>query len=182
MGRAKEKHESTEARHRLHRCPGRLRRSTGISSISHQSIELRFLTIAEIDSIFYTVAWTWRGSVVRIISARRARNEERRDYRSLHGRGKNLERCAVVARAGKRISRRSWRSTEAELEASIDHEEEGEVDWSTLSVELPRPKVAFTMRYDPEVPRWFRAQGAGYQTRINAVLKAYIDAQAKKSA
>lgn len=69
--------------------------------------------------------------------------------------------------------------TEDELEASIDHEEEGEVDWSTLSVELPRPKVAFTMRYDQDVLEWFRAQGAGYQTKINAVLKSYINARSK---
>lgn len=72
--------------------------------------------------------------------------------------------------------------TEEELEASIDHEEEGEVDWSTLSVELPQPKVAFTMRYDRDVLEWFRAQGPGYQTRINAVLKTYIQAQSKKTA
>lgn len=67
--------------------------------------------------------------------------------------------------------------TEAELEASIDQQEEGEVDWTTLTVELPRPKVAFTMRYDPEVLEWFRKQGPGYQTKINAVLKSYMTSQ-----
>ena len=69
--------------------------------------------------------------------------------------------------------------TEEELEASIDREEEGEVDWSTLSVELPRPKVAFTMRYDQDVLEWFRKQGPGYQSKINAVLKSYITANSK---
>jgi len=72
--------------------------------------------------------------------------------------------------------------SEEELEASIDHEEEGRVDWSKVTVELPRPKVAFTMRYDPEILDWFRAQGKGYQSKINAVLLAYIDAQKKKIA
>ena len=74
--------------------------------------------------------------------------------------------------------------TEEELEASIDYEEEGEVDWSTLSIELPKPrrKVSFTMRYDPDILDWFRGGGSGYQTRMNAVLRAYIDAQSKKSA
>jgi uncharacterized protein (DUF4415 family) len=72
--------------------------------------------------------------------------------------------------------------TEEELEASIDYEEEGVVDWSKASVELPRPKVSFTMRYDPEILEWFREQGQGYQSKMNAVLKAYIDAQDKKIA
>jgi uncharacterized protein (DUF4415 family) len=71
--------------------------------------------------------------------------------------------------------------TEEELEASIDHEEEGEPLWDTTIVGLPRPKVSFTMRYDPEILEWFRAQGPGYQTKINAVLKSYIQAQAKKA-
>jgi uncharacterized protein (DUF4415 family) len=32
------------------------------------------------------------------------------------------------------------------------------------------------LRIDAEVLEWFKAQGAGYQTRINAVLKAYREA------
>lgn len=71
--------------------------------------------------------------------------------------------------------------TEEELEASIDYEEEGEPLWDTITVESPRPKVALTIRYDPEVLEWFRAQGPGYQTKINAVLKSYIQAQSKKA-
>ena len=31
-------------------------------------------------------------------------------------------------------------------------------------------------RLDAEVVRWFREQGRGYQTRINAVLRAYYEA------
>ena len=38
----------------------------------------------------------------------------------------------------------------------------------------PRPaKESISLRVDPEVLGWFRAQGPGWQTRINAVLKAY---------
>jgi len=47
--------------------------------------ELRYLTTAEIDDIFYTVVWTQRGDIRRIISARRASHAERRNYRSIHG-------------------------------------------------------------------------------------------------
>jgi uncharacterized protein len=48
--------------------------------------EKRFLRIAELEGRLIAVAWTPRGEdVVRIISARRARNEEKRAYRQLHG-------------------------------------------------------------------------------------------------
>ncbi|MBX3069970.1 MAG: BrnT family toxin [Thermomicrobiales bacterium] len=55
-----------------------------ISTKSVSSSEPRFLTTGEIDGVFYTVVWTWRGGAVRIISARRSRDAERRDYRSIH--------------------------------------------------------------------------------------------------
>jgi uncharacterized protein (DUF4415 family) len=37
-------------------------------------------------------------------------------------------------------------------------------------------KEAISLRLDAEVLDWFRARGPGYQTRINAVLRAYKDA------
>lgn len=48
-------------------------------------------------------------------------------------------------------------------------------------VELPKPKMPITIRVDPEVLEWFRGKGARYQTRINAVLKAYVQAHKKAS-
>ena len=39
-----------------------------------------------------------------------------------------------------------------------------------------RRKSAISLRVDPEVLSWFKAQGPGYQTRMNAVLRAYKDA------
>jgi len=41
------------------------------------------------------------------------------------------------------------------------------------------PKEAISLRVDPDVLEWFRAQGAGWQTRMNAVLKAYKEAAAR---
>src|SRR5207244_8028039 len=37
-------------------------------------------------------------------------------------------------------------------------------------------KQSISLRVDPEVLRWFRAQGPGWQTRMNAVLHAYKEA------
>ena len=45
---------------------------------------------------------------------------------------------------------------------------------------LPRSgrKAAISLRLDEDVLEWFRIQGPGYQTRMNAVLRAYKDASA----
>ena len=40
---------------------------------------------------------------------------------------------------------------------------------------MPKAKALFTMRLDKDVLDWFRGQGKGYQTRINAILRSYID-------
>ncbi|MDN5872217.1 MAG: BrnA antitoxin family protein [Nitrococcus sp.] len=37
-------------------------------------------------------------------------------------------------------------------------------------------KQQVTLRVDSDVLRWFRAQGRGYQSRINALLRAYVQA------
>jgi uncharacterized protein (DUF4415 family) len=43
-------------------------------------------------------------------------------------------------------------------------------------IRLPEPKASVTLRIDREVLNWFKSQGKGYQTRINAILKAYKEA------
>ena len=37
-------------------------------------------------------------------------------------------------------------------------------------------KTSISLRLDQDVLEWFKAQGAGYQTRINSVLRAFRDA------
>jgi len=36
-----------------------------------------------------------------------------------------------------------------------------------------------SLRLDPDVLAWFRSHGKGYQTRINAVLRAYMKAHTR---
>lgn len=59
-------------------------------------------------------------------------------------------------------------------------------DWATAFVHkglpLPRKKTQIALRLDDDVLTWFKEQGPGYQTRINAVLKAYKDAHEEKAA
>ncbi len=38
------------------------------------------------------------------------------------------------------------------------------------------PKSSISLRVDQDVLEWFKAQGTGYQTRINTVLRAFRDA------
>jgi uncharacterized protein (DUF4415 family) len=37
-------------------------------------------------------------------------------------------------------------------------------------------KTSVSLRIDADVLEWFKAQGPGYQTRMNAVLRAFKDA------
>ncbi len=38
-------------------------------------------------------------------------------------------------------------------------------------------KSLLSLRVDADVVEWFKAQGAGYQSRMNALLRAYMEAQ-----
>lgn len=73
-------------------------------------------------------------------------------------------------------------TTNKEIDAAIadDEDEAGmNVDWSNVSVELPRPKAVLNMRVDYDVLEFFRSQGRGYQKRINAVLRSYVEQRRK---
>jgi len=54
-----------------------------------------------------------------------------------------------------------------------------EIDWGTTELPMPRRKAHATMRLDADVLDWFRAQGKGYQTRINAILRKYFEQNAR---
>lgn len=95
------------------------------------------------------------------------------------------EELAEKRRRGETMS--NWEKvdalTEEELEASIDHEEEGEIDWDTIYEGFPpvAVKKQITLRLDPEIIDFFRGQGPGYQTRMNQVLRSYVEAQGEKA-
>ena len=56
-----------------------------VIEIAARTEEPRVLTVGQIGEKFYTVVWTQRGAARRIISFRRARDEEERAYKNLHG-------------------------------------------------------------------------------------------------
>jgi uncharacterized protein (DUF4415 family) len=73
---------------------------------------------------------------------------------------------------------------QAEVERLADEEDgplpEGWED--TIELGIPEPKQDVHIRLDPAVLRWFKAQGPGYQTRINAVLRSFVRARQRADA
>lgn len=68
----------------------------------------------------------------------------------------------------------------AEAEDAIDYSDIPELDetfFRNAKLIEPSTKEQITMRIDADVLEWFKARGKGYQTRMNAVLKAYVLAQ-----
>ena len=75
--------------------------------------------------------------------------------------------------------------TEEQLERAIAADPDADipnVDWTKARLVLPQRKQSVHLRVDPEVLNWFRHQGRGYLTRMNAVLKAYYEAHRKRRA
>ena len=70
---------------------------------------------------------------------------------------------------------------EIERQAESDPEE-GEWDWANASLELPKPKIGVHIKLDADIIAFFKKEGGGYQTRINAALESYVKHAAKKRA
>ena len=60
-------------------------------------------------------------------------------------------------------------------EASLRHIVKGIV---RVGLKPVPSKALVSLRVDQDVLEWFKSQGSGYQTRINAVLRAFRDASA----
>jgi len=54
------------------------------------------------------------------------------------------------------------------------------IDWSQATLVIPVAKESIHLRLDPDILAWFRATGPKYQTRINKVLRHYMEAQQKQ--
>ncbi len=50
--------------------------------------------------------------------------------------------------------------------------------WRNAKIVMPKSaKEAISLRVDQDILAWFRNQGRGYQSRMNAVLRAYVESQ-----
>lgn len=135
--------------------------------------ELRYLTIGRVDEKYCAAIWTWRGagsfrSGERVVS-KKERIVRRTDdeLRAMQAQGEDKSDWKRVAAL-----------SEAEIETAIStdaDEAETIFDWSKASIDLPQPKAVLNMRIDRDVLDFFRRQGKGYQTKINAVLRSYVE-------
>jgi uncharacterized protein (DUF4415 family) len=49
--------------------------------------------------------------------------------------------------------------------------------WKSARVVMPSGRTSVHLRLDSDVVEWFKANGKGHLTRMNAVLRAYVEAQ-----
>lgn len=91
----------------------------------------------------------------------------------------------------KNISNKSqtdWARLDAMRDKDIDLSDSPEISPEMFARAIVRrglkpvsPKSQLTLRLDNDVLAWFKAQGRGYQTRINSLLRAYMDAHRENS-
>jgi len=76
-------------------------------------------------------------------------------------------------------SRTDWRKLGDLPDDRIDTSDIPELDedfFREAKLRMPKGKQLVSLRVDSDVLDWFRRQGKGYQTRINAILRAYVQA------
>jgi len=68
-------------------------------------------------------------------------------------------------------------------DSSIDYSDISETDemfWEDAEIIFPSKKIHLSIRLDNDIIEWFKQYGSGYQTKINRVLRSYINAIRKK--
>lgn len=90
----------------------------------------------------------------------------------------------TLRRAGK--SQTDWARIRAMRDTDIDFSDSPEITPDMFAKAIVQRggqpvyrKTQLTLRVDRDVVDWFKGQGRGYQTRINALLRAYKEAHGK---
>jgi len=65
--------------------------------------------------------------------------------------------------------------TDPNAPASDEDEMDAEF-WKKAKVVMPRGRTSVHLRLDNDIVDWFKARGKGHLTRMNAVLRAYVEA------
>lgn len=78
----------------------------------------------------------------------------------------------------KNISQTDWDRVDALTDEEIDTSDIpplGEDFFANAELRLPQAKQTITIRLDKDVLDWYKTQGKGYQTHINAILRSYME-------
>jgi uncharacterized protein (DUF4415 family) len=98
----------------------------------------------------------------------------------------------IVERTGGKLERRKNLTdrkrldamTDGEIEASIandpDWQEFRDINWDKAVLAIPPKKKAISIRVDEDVLDFFKTEGAGYQRRMNAVLRSFVHQKKSK--
>jgi len=77
------------------------------------------------------------------------------------------------------ISKKRAKAMKSIRNEDIDYSDIPELSESFFkkaNLEMPKTKTAISFRLDTDILEWFRSQGEKYQTKMNAVLKAFMNA------
>jgi uncharacterized protein (DUF4415 family) len=86
-------------------------------------------------------------------------------------------RSAADLKRGKTDFRRLRRMTDRDIAEATARDKDAaglDIDWSEAEVVFPEAKQAISIRLDRDIIEYFKGTGPGYQTKINAVLRAYV--------
>ena len=93
----------------------------------------------------------------------------------------------IVSRDDRRLGKTDWAAVDAltdrEIAAAVRKDPDAvplDFDWSEAVLVTPPAKQAISIRLDEDVLDYFKRGGAGYQSRMNAVLRHYVSEQARK--
>lgn len=97
---------------------------------------------------------------------------------------KHIVRRSVPTR---RKTKTDWKRVDRLTESQVAASAASDADamptdsefWKTAKLVTPERKAPVSLRLDQDVLDWFKAQGRGYQSRINAVLRAYMSKHRK---
>jgi len=97
----------------------------------------------------------------------------------------------TIKRSRPRTGRTNWVRVRGQSDAEVaravggdpDAAPRADAEWfRNARIVLPTPKAAIYIRLDREVLKWFKEGGPKYQSRINAVLRAYVRSHPKTKA
>jgi uncharacterized protein (DUF4415 family) len=86
------------------------------------------------------------------------------------------ERSTIVRHSLSQVRDLRERGEDKTSPAAPEAESLGAEFWSSARVVMPSGKTSVHLRLDSDVVEWFRANGKGHLARMNAVLKAYVEA------
>ena len=92
------------------------------------------------------------------------------------------EKSTIVTYSLSEIRAMRARGLDRTRDDAPEAESLGEDFWKNARVVLPRGKTSVHLRLDSDIVEWFRADGKGHLTRMNAVLRAYVEAQKNSAA